>query len=70
MLKRLSTKTKCDVRDCKNYAVYLFETKGLHGKCFLCEDCLAKLSDESKVRAVPKSPQSAFNKKMRSNGDE
>lgn len=64
MLTTITNKTKCDVKDCKNDAVYFFATKGRVGKCFLCSDCLAKLSTQGRTLSVPKSPKNAIKRQM------
>ena len=64
MLTTITNKIKCDVKDCKNDATYFFATKGRVGKCFLCEQCLAKLSAQGKTLSVPKSPKNAIKKQM------
>ncbi len=63
MLQNVTTKTKCDVRNCKNNAAYNFEIKG-RGKCFLCADCLEELFAEYRAHTVPKSPQNIIKKKQ------
>lgn len=64
MLTQITTKTKCDARDCKNDAEYQFATKGRVGRCFLCGHCLEALTAEGKAFRVPKSPQNTIKKKM------
>lgn len=64
MLTPITNKTKCDVRDCKNDAMYQFATKGRTGRCFLCSNCLAKLTSQGKTLSVPKSPANTIKKKM------
>ena len=64
MLTQITTKTKCDVRDCKNDAEFTFATKGRAGKCFLCSKCLAELSTQGRTVTVPKSPKNTIKKKM------
>ena len=64
MLTRITNKTKCDVRDCKNDAEFTFATKGRVGRCFLCSKCLAQLTSQAKTLSVPKSPTNTIKKKM------
>lgn len=64
MFTNVTTKTKCDVRDCKNDAAFSFEVKGKTGKCFLCTRCLAALSAEGRANVVPKSPQNAIKRRL------
>ncbi len=64
MLSIIFNKTKCDVRDCKNDAVAVFEVKGRQGRCFLCESCLATIAAEGRSRSVPRSPQNAIKKRL------
>ena len=64
MLTKITNKTKCDVRDCKNDAEFSFATKGRTGKCFLCSKCLGELSSQGKTVTVPKSPKNTIKKKM------
>lgn len=64
MLTPITNKTKCDVRDCKNDAEYVFATKGKTGKCFLCSQCLAQLTSQGRIFCTPKSPKNAIKKKM------
>ena len=64
MLTTITNKIKCDVKDCKNDAVYFFPTKGRVGKCFLCSKCLEELTAQERTLRVPKSPKNAIRKKM------
>lgn len=64
MVYKISTKIKCDVRDCKNDAVYGFDVKGRGGRCCLCADCLAAVASEARAHFVPKSPLNAIKKRM------
>ena len=64
MLTPITSKTKCDVRDCKNDAEFTFATKGRVGKCFICSKCLAELTKQGKAVVVPKSPTNTIKKKM------
>ena len=64
MLTKITSKTKCDVRDCKNDAEFFYATKGRVGKCFLCSKCLAELTAQGTVLRTPKSPANAIKKKM------
>lgn len=64
MINAITTKTKCDVRDCKNDAQFCFETKGRQNKCFLCAQCLARLSADGRAMTVPKSPKNAIKRQM------
>ncbi len=64
MLIKTETKTKCDVRDCKNDAQYCFAVKGRGGKCFVCDKCLAVLVGDGRKATVPKSPQNALKRRM------
>ena len=64
MLTPITSKIKCDVRDCKNDAEFKFATKGRAGKCFLCSRCLAELSKQGRNVTVPKSPTNTIKKKM------
>ena len=64
MLTPITSKTKCDVRDCKNDAEFTFATKGRVSKCFLCSKCLAALSTQGRTVTIPKSPTNAIKKKM------
>ncbi len=63
MIINVTTQIKCDARDCKNDAAAYFEVKGRAGKCFLCQSCLEKLTAETRMRTVPKSPQNVFKRK-------
>ena len=64
MLTQLTTKTKCDVRDCVNLAEYQFAVKGRVGRCFICSKCLEQLSKELSALRVPRSPKNTIRKKM------
>ena len=64
MLTPITSKTQCDVRDCKQEAEFSFATKGRVGKCFLCRKCLAELTAQAKTLSVPKSPTNTIKKKM------
>ena len=64
MLTTITNKTKCDVKDCKNDAVYYFATKGRMGKCFVCAQCLDKLISQGRTLRTPKSPQNTIKKQM------
>ena len=64
MLNTISTKLKCDAKDCKNEAKFFFETKGRSGKCFLCESCLNAILAEGRRQTVPKSPQNTMKKRL------
>lgn len=64
MLNQISgttiAKTKCDIRDCKNDAVFFIPAKGRVGKFFLCRDCFEKLGSDVLRAVTPKSPKSAI----------
>lgn len=64
MIYTTTARTKCDVKNCKNAAVYYFETKGAFGKCFLCESCYERIADETLRSRAPKSPQNAIKRKQ------
>ena len=66
MITKITNKTKCDVKDCKNDATYFFATKGRVGKCFLCSKCLAELIAQGTAVSVrvPKSPKNTIKKQM------
>ena len=64
MIYKVTGKTKCDVRNCKNDAAYAFDVKGISGKCFLCAGCLAALSADCRALTVPKSPKNAIKKRL------
>lgn len=64
MLTQMTSKTKCDVRDCKNDAEFSYAIKGRAGKCFLCSKCLAELAKQARTVTVPQSPKNTIKKKM------
>lgn len=70
MLTKITNKTKCDVRDCKNDAVYQFATKGRAGRCFICSQCLAELAVEGRTVTTPKSPKNTIKRKMELKSEE
>lgn len=62
MITKTADKTKCDVKDCKNLAVYYIPAKGRTGKFFLCSDCFKKLCSEVLRTVTPKSPKNTIKK--------
>ena len=64
MLNQITSKTKCDVRDCKNDATYFIATKGLLGRCYVCAKCLEELCAQGRTVTTPKSPKNAIKKQM------
>ncbi len=58
-------RTRCDVRNCKNFATHYVTVKGVRGKVFFCKQCLADiLTSGNKLLAPPKSPVNAIKKKL------
>ena len=64
MLQKITNKTKCDARDCKNDAEFQFAVKGRVGRCCLCAQCLSTVAAQGRTVTVPKSPKNAIKKKM------
>lgn len=62
MLEENKFRVTCDVKNCKNYAKYVFPSKGRTAKFYVCEECLKKLSDEYAKLRIPKSPKNAIKK--------
>ena len=60
MLISTAAKQKCDVLNCKNEAAAYFAVKGRTARCYLCADCLSKLSADVLSAVTPKSPQNAI----------
>lgn len=60
LLTNITTKQKCDVRDCKNDAEVCFPVKGRANRCYLCADCLSKLNSDALSAVTPKSPQNTI----------
>lgn len=64
MIYPATSKTKCDVKNCKNDAAYYFEIKGAFAKCFLCKSCYERIADEAARSRAPKSPQNTIKRKQ------
>ncbi len=63
MLTKLSEqKLKCDVKDCKNFAVYALPSKGRPGRFFLCKQCLESVVKQVNKSTTPKSPKNTIKK--------
>jgi len=62
MVTKTETKTKCDVKDCKNNANFFLPSKARSGKFFLCEACYECIVNEAMKRRTPKSPKNAIKK--------
>ena len=62
MIEKTTEKTKCDVKDCKNSAVWYLPVKGKVGKMFLCEECCNKLYKQMVATHTPKSPKNTIKK--------
>ncbi len=62
MLQKTETKTKCDVRDCKNLAVCFIPSKGRPGRFYLCKDCVDALCKSVISARTPKSPKNTIKK--------
>lgn len=60
MIISTTAKQKCDVYNCKNDAEVFFAVKGRLGRCYLCRDCLNKLTAEVLDKTVPKSPKNTI----------
>ena len=57
-----TTKSKCDIKDCKNDASYFFAVKGRFGKFFICKECLNKIINKALALRTPKSPKNTIKK--------
>ncbi len=64
MICKVTSKTKCDVKNCKNDADFYFEVKGISGRCFVCAKCLERLRDDAPSKPTPKSPANTIKRKL------
>ncbi|MCM1043394.1 MAG: hypothetical protein NC350_04220 [Corallococcus sp.] len=62
MLEQNKFHVTCDVKNCKNYAKYVFPSKGLSAKFYICQDCVQSLLENYGKMSTPKSPKNAIKK--------
>lgn len=62
MISHINTKVSCDMRNCKNKAVYSLPLKGIGAALYLCADCADGLCDALNKLRIPKSPKNQIKK--------
>ncbi len=62
MVIKTETKTKCDVKDCKNNASFFVPSKARNGKFFLCKSCYENIVEQAMKARTPRSPKNAIKK--------
>ncbi|MEG1706874.1 MAG: hypothetical protein RR086_05980 [Clostridia bacterium] len=64
MITKNNFNTICDIKNCKNSAEYVLDSKVKGGKLFLCKQCLMAMTKEFSHIIVPQSPKNAIKKAM------
>lgn len=63
MLLQVKYKSKCDIYNCNNEAIYCYAIKGRARQLNMCRDCLNRLTSEN--TKVTKSPANAISKQLK-----